>query len=377
MIRRMLKEEWRMHSALYRGRSFATFPLVVFALAFSATFITVNYSTLGTSAIGSALEGLTLFIGLAVGSLGFSSRDAMRNVLGPMNLLVYSSRTLPISERKLLFDFIVKDIIYYTFLFLAPLTLGVLLPTGTALLTSAAVLPLLFLGGLLVSLVVARSSLHLPSRQVLNFEKTRTLGPLTGKSLLDISRSSGGLLKVLFSFTVLFGFYWFAVLYFPITELFLSNPLLSFSVIVGVLNLSVYNWVNRFDSVSDYTHLPIDAERLLEAKKRTYLAISIPLGTAFITASYFFYPGELLLSIATGAVTTFYTLGIASKLTDLQPNEKLFSSWIFSKYLIANSLATIPLLLLSINFSNGTVYPGALLLVFATALYLNRDITAK
>ena len=374
MIRRMLKEEWRMHSTLYRGRSFATFPLVVFALAFSATFITVNYSTLGTSAIGSALEGLTLFIGLAVGSIGFSSRDAMKNVLGPMNLIVYSSRTLPVSETKLLLDFILKDIIYYTFLFLAPLTLGVLLPTGTALLTSAAVLPLLFIGGLLLSLVLARSSLHLPSRKILNLQKTSTLGPLTGKSVLDLSRSSGGLLKVLFSFTVLFGFYWFAVLYFPITELFLTNPLLSFSVIVGVLNLSVYNWVNRFDAASDYTHLPINSNILLNAKKRAYLVIGVPLGTAFIAASYVFYPGNLLLSLATGAVTTLYTLGIASNLTGLQPNEKLFSSWIFSKYLLANSVVTIPLLLLSISFGSGELYSGALMLVFAAALYLNRDL---
>lgn len=372
----MIKEEWRMHSTLYRGRSFATFPLVVFALAFSATFITGNYSALKTSTIGATLEGLALFIGLAVGSLGFSSRDAMKNVLGPMNLLVYSSRTLPISERKLLLDFLIKDVIYYSFLFLAPLTLGVLLPTGTSLLSSAVLVPLMFLGGLLASFLIARSSLRIPSRRLLSFEKTRKLGALTGKSILDLSRSSGGLLKVLFSFSVLFGFYWFAVLYFPITELFLTNPLLSFSVIVGILNLSVYNWVNRFDAASDYAHLPLDAERLLEAKKRAYLAIGVPLGTAFITASYFFYPGMLLLSIITGALTTFYTLGIASQLTKLSPNEKLFNSWVFTKYLFANSLVTIPLLILSINY-NSTIFLGALLLVFVASLYLNRDIIAK
>lgn len=364
-----------MHSTLYRGRSFATFPLVVFMLAFSATYITINYSTLSSSIIGSALEGMAVFIGLSVGSLGFSSRDAMKNVLGPMNLLVYSSRTLPVSERKLLTDFLIKDVIYYTFLFLAPLTLGVVLPTGSSLIASAASVPVLFTAGLLASFLIARSSLRLPSRNKLNFDKTGTLGALTGKSLLDISRSSGGLLKVLFSFSILFGFYWFSVLYFPLTELFLSNPLLSFSVIVGVLNLSVYNWVNRFDSSSDYSHLPVDSDMLLVAKKRAYVAISIPLGTAFIAASYFFYPGNLIVSMITGSVTSLYTLGIASLLTGLNPNEKLFSSRVFTKYLLANSLVTIPLLILSIGFEPST-YILALIVVLTVSLYLNRDITA-
>ncbi|MFB6143911.1 MAG: hypothetical protein ABEJ98_01235 [Candidatus Nanohaloarchaea archaeon] len=366
-----------MHSTLYRGRSFATFPLVVFGLAFASTFLTVKYSTLEVSAIGSALEGLGLFLGLTVGSIGFSSRDAMKNVLGPMNLLVYSSRTLPVSERRLLLDFIVKDVLYYTFLFIAPVTLGVVIPTGTALISSALATPFFFITGLAISLAAARSSLRIPSRQSLSFEKLRSLGPLTSKSVLDLSRSSGGLVKVLFSFTVLFGFYWFAVLYFPVTGLFLTNPLLSFSVIVGVLNLSVYNWVNRFDAPSDYSYLPIDAGSLLEAKKKAYLAISLPLGTAFIGASYIFYPGSLLLSAVTGAVTSLYTLALASRLTGLAPNEKLFSSKVFSKYLLANSLVTIPLLILSINHRGGWIFPAALVTVFSAALWIIRGGTAK
>lgn len=366
-----------MHSTLYRGRSFATFPLVVFALSFTAAFLVANFSSINVSSLGSALEVMALFVGLAVGSIGFSSRDAMKNVLGPMNLLVYSSRTLPVTENRLLFDFIVKDLIYYTGLFLAPLTLGVVIPTGTAILPSVVLVVPLFLGGLIFSLILARSSLKLPTKRLLNFDRTRRIGALTGKSVLDLSRSSGGLLKVLFSFTVLFAFYWFAVLNFPITELFLTNPLLSFSVIVGVLNLSVYNWVNRFDSPEDYLHLPLNAESLLEAKKRAFLVMAIPLGLIFIAASYLFYPGHLLLSAATGVVTTLYTLGIASKLTGLEPNERLFSSKVFSKYLIANSLVTIPLLILSINHRGGIIYPTALLLVFAASVFMNRDMTAK
>lgn len=370
----MIKEEWRMHSTLYRGRSFAMFPLVIFALSFSTTYIVANFSTLNISVLGSALEGIAFFVGLSVGSLGFSSRDAMKNVLGPMNLLVYSSRTLPISQSRLLLDFIIKDIIYYTLLFLAPLALGVVIPGGSTLLMSAALTVPLFLTGILLSLVIARTSLKLPTRRILNYTRLARLKPLTAKSVLDVSRSSGGLLKILFSFTILFLFYWFAVLYFPIKELFITQPILSFSVIVGVINLSVYNWINRFDSLEDYQFLPVDRNNLLSSKKRAFVLISFPLGTAFIALSHALYQGQIILPVLTGAITSFYTLAIASRLTGLNPNEKLFSSRIFTKYLLANSLVTIPLLLLSINYQGSWIYPTALLVVLAASSFMNRDM---
>ncbi len=368
MIRRMLKEEWRMHSAIYRGRSFAFFPVLVFLFSFSFIWLTVNYSTLEAAALGAALEGLGVFLGLAVGSVGFSSMDAMKNVLGPMNLLVYSSRTLPVSERRLLFDFIVKDVLYYAALFLVPISLGVILPSGTALVQSAAMMFGWFFAGLLFSVAVARSSLRLPSTRLLNYSRLKAFPPLTSKSILDVARSSGGLLKVVFSLAVLTGFYWFAVLYFPVTRLFLENPLLSFSAVVGILNLSVYNWINRFDSIHDYLYLPVVEESLLDAKKQAFLAAALPMTFAAIIVSYVFYPGYLLLGLVTGLSMTFYTLFVASWLTGLHPNERLFDSTVFFKYLLVNSLAVVPVLIFTVYYS--PVYFGwymALIAAVATA----------
>lgn len=368
MIRRMLREEWRMHSRMYRGRSFATFPLVIFTLSLGFTFATTRYSTLDAVTLGTGLKGLAAFLGLAVGSIGFSSRDAMKNVLGPTNFLVYSSRTLPLSERKLLLDFIVKDIIYYMGLFILPVSAGFLVAGGFRLLGDVLLMPAWFVLALGASILAARSSMRLPVKSIVSYSRLSGLSPVSRKSVLDVSRSSGGMIKIVFSLAVLTGFYWFVVLYFPVAQYFLQNPLLSFSTVIGMLNLSVYNWINRFDSLEDYLYLPLDREGLLEAKKQAYICVAVPLSVALVLLSSAVYPSKILLPLATAVITTLYTLSIACHLTGLNPNRKLFSSKVFLKYLAANSLVVVPLLVISVVYTSAFFVPYTAVLFAAVAM---------
>ncbi|MFW6153052.1 MAG: hypothetical protein ACOC42_01695 [Halobacteriota archaeon] len=120
----MLKEEWRLHSRLFGGARFAAFPLVVFTLVAGAVgLLTVTGVILETSYFG--LHVLVLVFGLHTGSIGFIGRDAVRNLLGEMTLLVFSARTLPISRHRLVGVFIVKDLLYYAALFITPIAAGV------------------------------------------------------------------------------------------------------------------------------------------------------------------------------------------------------------------------------------------------------------
>jgi len=47
-----------------------------------------------------------------------------RNLLGDLTLLVFTARTLPLSQDRLLGIFVVKDLVYYAILFLLPMALG-------------------------------------------------------------------------------------------------------------------------------------------------------------------------------------------------------------------------------------------------------------
>lgn len=119
----MAREEWRLHSRLFGGRRFGAFPLFVVATVVGAVWVLDAVGTdLETIQLG--VHALAFVFGLHTGSLGFVGRDAMRNLLGDVTLVVFSARTLPIGRRPLFLVFLVKDVAYYGGLFLAPLAVG-------------------------------------------------------------------------------------------------------------------------------------------------------------------------------------------------------------------------------------------------------------
>ncbi|WP_235853497.1 hypothetical protein [Halosimplex salinum] len=122
LLARMIREEWRLQAELF-GDRFALFPLVV-ALVGGAGFWLLTLTGTSAEAVAAGIHGLVFFFGLQVGTIGLVGRDALRDVLGDTTLLVFSARTLPVTWRRLLAVFVVKDLLYYSWLFLAPLALG-------------------------------------------------------------------------------------------------------------------------------------------------------------------------------------------------------------------------------------------------------------
>src|SRR6056297_1630585 len=123
LFRRMLREEWRLHEELFGGGRFGAFPVVVTVLA-AAGFELLRVTGTEFGAVVAGLHGLVFFFGLQVGTIGLVGRDALRDVLGDVTLLVFSARTLPVSWNRLLAMFLLKDLVYYTGFFLAPLALA-------------------------------------------------------------------------------------------------------------------------------------------------------------------------------------------------------------------------------------------------------------
>lgn len=126
----MLVEEYRLHAELFGGGRFLAFPVVTILLVAGGVWLLELTGTSMTVIVG-GLYALVFFFGLQVGTIGLVGRDAMRDVLGDVTLLVFSARTLPISRRRLLGLFILKDVIYYVGLFLTPVVVG-FLPSALA-----------------------------------------------------------------------------------------------------------------------------------------------------------------------------------------------------------------------------------------------------
>jgi hypothetical protein len=341
----MIVEEWRVHSRLYAGRSFALFPVTVFLLASLFSYLTLKFSNLGTPVLETGLLVLGALFGLATGAVGFYGRDAFKNNLGRTNYLIHTSKTLPISPKKVAASFLIKDVIYYSFILILPVVAGfsIFNPSIPSKTPHMLALFVIFSSLSLILTSLLRKRIFSPGMNL-------PLDSLTNKAIVDISRSSGGIWKLIFSLGLLTFFYWYFVLFFPTANAFLRNPLLSFAVMTGVVNLSVYNWINRFDSLEDYQFLPVKYQELVNSKKKAYLVLTLPLTTILICLAYLFYPGNLGLALLLGYTTSMYSLVVAEKLTKLRPNIRLYHAGIFTKFLLLESLVIVPLIAFSILY---------------------------
>jgi hypothetical protein len=106
-----------------------------------------------------------------VGAFGLIGMEAMNRRFGQASLLAYSARSLPISERTIFLNFVVKDIVYYFILWVFPFVAGFAIASPfigiplTLPLRLMLTLTLSFLTGL--SLVFFLSTIYSHSKQML------------------------------------------------------------------------------------------------------------------------------------------------------------------------------------------------------------------
>lgn len=164
----MVKEEWRMHSTMFGSISFALFPIMIFGIAFMGAFLLpLVRSSMPAGNLALIVHASFLLLGFMVGAFGLLGNEVMNRRFGQASFLAYSARSLPLSETHIFVVFVVKDIVYYFFLWVFPFCVGYILaspfigaPLSNALLLLLA-LTLAFLYGLctvfFLSAVYARS----------------------------------------------------------------------------------------------------------------------------------------------------------------------------------------------------------------------------
>jgi hypothetical protein len=117
----LMKEEWRMHSTMFGSISFALFPVMIFGIVFMGSFLLPLLSVAFPAGdLAFLAHASFLLLGFMVGGFGLLGNEMMNRRFGQASLLVYSSRSLPLSERFIFTNFVVKDIVYYFFLWVLP-----------------------------------------------------------------------------------------------------------------------------------------------------------------------------------------------------------------------------------------------------------------
>jgi hypothetical protein len=421
----MIKEEWRIHSKLFGGAMFAMFPVILAIIAFFGSLtIPILSFVMPIRQLMTVMQYTFILFGLSVGSFGLFGREVMNRRFGHPSLLAYSSRTLPISERTILANFLVKDILYYFVLWILPfatgfafatpiisvnlvyamsllliLTLSFLVGLSAAFILSTLYahsikLLLIFMAlstiaglstmsyfdislssmvfsyvpsirqiaiSLLIIIIPSSISLMLPKvdypqKKRLYKNSLRKIAGLLwfsryptfiSKDFLDFNRSEGGIGKIILSFLVPLSIIWVLIFVFLKFIPFL-NLFIVFSIFLGIISSSFYNWFTEYDAFNFYAFLPIKVSTIMKSKVTSYVIInSVSLATLLVLMALMNQTVYLLPALCSFLSVSAYTLSITVYLAGLSPNIMLYNAKIFLQYLLLIS----PLLLVMVFLS--------------------------
>src|SRR3989454_4452384 len=158
LLRLMLREEYRMHTSYTSRTMFLAFPGLVLLLSFATAATAPNYLEITPLPQMMLVLHISIFLyGISVGAFGFLGRQYQERATGYRNYLVTQPSLLPMSFKRTFLGMYVRDAIFYLFLILVPLTIGLLLsipfshfrPTSILLLFGAALIT--FLAGMSLS----------------------------------------------------------------------------------------------------------------------------------------------------------------------------------------------------------------------------------
>jgi hypothetical protein len=125
IFKSMMREEWRLHKSFQGAIGSHVFPAVIFAfsafLSLSAPLILGNIEA---SRILLLIHLGALGYGLFVGAMGYIGEQVMTRRLGQVNMVLGIPRLLPVSFRRVMAVFYVKDAVYYVLYSIIPLVLG-------------------------------------------------------------------------------------------------------------------------------------------------------------------------------------------------------------------------------------------------------------
>lgn len=137
LLRWFVIEEYRFLTSLFGSYRVYLFPIMILLFGVIIGLIAPILDVVSTVSITGYLA-IILFFGIQTGLVGFEARDMIKNVVGEdISRIIFSSRTLPVSQKKLATIFLIKDGLFYSFIIIAPLIIGLFLGSlGTSMIGS-------------------------------------------------------------------------------------------------------------------------------------------------------------------------------------------------------------------------------------------------
>ncbi len=170
---------------------------------------------------------------------------------------------------------------------------------------------------------------------------------LVSKTLLDVSRSSGGVWKPFVSAAILLALV--AGLVGVVREITGIEPApgIFFGAVLGLSAFTTYNWLTQFDSLEAYLVYPVSIEAVFRAKRTAFVLVGTPaVFVPYLGAVVWFE--ATLLDAAVGALLLagygLYYYGLTVYVAGFDPNEFLFDAVRFGAFTAGVAVAVVPTL---------------------------------
>jgi hypothetical protein len=162
--------------------------------------------------------------------------------------------------------------------------------------------------------------------------------PFVSKDLVEMKRSVGASTKLIFLFFI--PLFFSSLILFYVKKLIYLTPrsfYLFYSLISGIIALTVYHFITEFDFPKMYAHLPVDGRKILRSKFKGFSLIAlISLLLAHIFSIYFFEIG--VQNIVSGLLLSFtsslYFASLMLKETGVFPNMYFFDPKVILRFLL-------------------------------------------
>jgi hypothetical protein len=155
------------------------------------------------------------------------------------------------------------------------------------------------------------------------------------KDFLDMSRSEGGVGKIIFSFLFPIVLTWI-FLYIFFEKIPTINIIMIFAIFLGIVSSSIYNMLTEFETFNSYMFLPVSVSTVIKSKITSYILINIiSLVILIITAigtNQLIYFIPALCSFVT---ISLYSLAMTIYFMGLHPTILLYNAKIFSQYMLS------------------------------------------
>ncbi|MEM1988589.1 MAG: hypothetical protein QXS41_01980 [Candidatus Woesearchaeota archaeon] len=125
LLKYMFKEELSFYKSYLSVSLFYVIPFMILFIATIVFSLNSIFEAFSDNFVVILSHLIFLFFGINVGAFGMFVEEILHRRFGNASTITYSARTQPVSERKIFFAFVIKEMLFYLFLIIIPILIGI------------------------------------------------------------------------------------------------------------------------------------------------------------------------------------------------------------------------------------------------------------